>query len=196
VEGRRKTSKSLSIKYPIWTLSFSLLAGATYFSPDLTSLFIYDREALLAGEVWRLLSAHLVHFSGQHLCYDLIAFSIAGSFIESYSHQKWFLLCSMMALFISIVLFLAEPDMRYYGGLSGLAVGSIFYLILFHLYYHLHSKFWWMVLLIILSKMMVEILYSNTPSNGLFVHMPLSHIIGSLVALVIFYGERLFFDKR
>jgi rhomboid family GlyGly-CTERM serine protease len=177
------------MKYPIWTLNFSLLAIATYFSPYLTFLFIYDREALLVGEVWRLLSAHLVHFSNYHLGYDLIAFSVAGGMIEMNSRQKWLWLCGTMAFVISITLFLKEPNMRYYGGLSGIAVGSIIYLALFRLFHRQHYPFWGIILLVTVSKMIVDLFYHNIFAHTLFVPMPLSHISGSLVAVVIFLGE-------
>ena len=87
---------------------------------------------------------------------------------------------------------LMEPAMRYYGGLSGLACGAIYYLALFGLG---ESKFWrrfsLLILLIVPLKIFFEI-YSRKsilpygdPLN--FITMPLSHVLGILTAAFLFF---------
>lgn len=175
---------------PIFTFSVIFLSVTAYAVPELSAFLIYDREAILAGEVWRLLSAHLVHFSTEHLVYDLLAFGIAGWIIESRGYRFFELLCFLMALFISIALFIAEPQMSYYGGLSGVACGAIVYFALFGLR---ESTSWhvvcMMILLFMSARLVIEACTGNflfVSSNTLFMPMALSHIAGSLVALILF----------
>ena len=187
-----KMQKNINLRMPIWTSIVVLLSVAAYVVPELYHFFIYDRAAILGGEAWRLWSSHLVHFNAIHLLYNILVFGISGWIIESKGYKHFGLLCILMAFFIGIFLMLMEPAMSYYGGLSGLACGSIYYLALFGLS---ESKFWrrvsLMILLIIPVKISFEIYNSESilPYIGKldFMTMPVSHIFGILVASFLFF---------
>ena len=93
------------------------LAGA---APELLE---FDRHALLAGEIWRLWSAHLVHYSWQQALVDGAVVLVAG-LVSARAHGMRYVLAALTAgaPFISIGLLLAAPDCLYYRGASGLAV--------------------------------------------------------------------------
>lgn len=177
---------------PIWTLSILLLSIISYALPEVSSTFIYDRTAILKGEVWRLLTSHLVHFSNLHLFYNLLAFAIAGLIIEHQGYRYFALLCLLMAFFISVFLMIMKPDMHYYGGLSGLAYGSIYYIALFGLNKSPPWRLMCVVTIFILPlKIILEIYLGESilPGQQNFTVMPLSHIIGCLVALLLFFAR-------
>src|SRR4051812_25687175 len=46
------------------------LAFAIHLAPGFKAWLIYDRAAILHGELWRLWTGHLVHFSNSHLLLD------------------------------------------------------------------------------------------------------------------------------
>ena len=83
----------------------------------------FDRHAILAGQVWRLWTGHLVHYSVQHALIDL-ATALVAALIAAQSFGARRVLCALApgAPFISIGLLLIAPDCAYYRGASGLAV--------------------------------------------------------------------------
>ena len=82
--------------------------------------------------------------------------------------------------------------MRYYGGLSGLSCGSIYYLALFGLS---ESKLWRRFSLLILFIVPIKIFFEIFSNQSIlpyadmlnFITMPLSHILGILTASFLFF---------
>ena len=81
----------------------------------------WDRDAILAGEWWRLWSAHLVHFGMEHAFTDALVLLAAGSVLERRIGPRPFLLrVALAAPVTSLLLFAAMPGMAEYRGASGL----------------------------------------------------------------------------
>ncbi len=85
----------------------------------LGELLEYRRE-LLAGQPWRLLSAHLVHLSWAHALVNAGALLLLGRLIGPWQApwQQWLTL-ALAAPAISLVLWAALPELDWYRGLSG-----------------------------------------------------------------------------
>ncbi len=70
-------------KVPWFTLSVGggvlslYLLGSAFFQT-----LIFDKQLIMAGEIWRILTGHLVHSSFDHLLWDLLGFLILGIVIE------------------------------------------------------------------------------------------------------------------
>lgn len=127
----RATQQSMSSRRaPLVTLSVIAGALAVYLVPGWANLFVYDRTAILSGEVWRMITAHLVHVSPSHLCYDLLAFSFAGWMIERRQRGTLVQLCGISALLVSVAVLWFAPAVRFYSGLSGVACAAVGYLAL------------------------------------------------------------------
>lgn len=183
---------------PLWTISIICLAIIIYLSPTLTATFIYDRQAIIEGELWRLLSGHLVHFSIKHLLYDTIGFGTAGIWIEYRGYPQFGFLCLLMAFVISVTLFIIMPTLSYYGGLSGLASGAIVYLALWGLQETLRWRVLCQGLLIVMSIKISWELWQNTfflTDSTVFVPVPQSHLIGGLTAISVFVHTQFFLYK-
>lgn len=83
----------------------------------------FDRQAILAGELWRLWSGHLAHYSLQHALTDAGAVLVAGLITVQFFSLRALLAAVLLgAAFISAGLLLVAPDCLYYRGASGLAV--------------------------------------------------------------------------
>lgn len=159
-----------------------------YASAGLTSVLIYDRARILEGQYWRLLTANLVHFEGRHLVYDLSAFGVLGTLLESLNRRRFGLLLLVMSVAIGLFLVTVKTDLAYYGGLSALAYGSGYYLALVGTGW---SRPWnrlvWPVLLLLPLKLLLE-------SRGLLLLASFSsvkpvwesHAVGLVTALVYF----------
>jgi len=107
------------------TLAIAAAAGLAYVWPRLAGAWIFERPAILAGQVWRLWTGHLVHYSASHLWLDLAVFVAAGGWLEWILPRpaRWFYLLAPPA--ISAVLLAGEPSLERYAGLSGVATGVL-----------------------------------------------------------------------
>lgn len=86
----------------------------------------YEREAVLQGEYWRLLTGHLVHGSWLHLVLNGLGLGlVAALFARDYSLPAWLLigLVSVVAIDLGFVLY--EPQLLWYVGLSGVLHGAL-----------------------------------------------------------------------
>lgn len=97
--------------WALWTLS------------SLSSLLEYERHAIMHGELWRLWTGHLVHWSAQHALLDLAACLVAG-WIAVQHHGARRIGCALLlgAPCISIGLLVCAPALHGYRGASGIAV--------------------------------------------------------------------------
>lgn len=93
------------------------------FADAASELLEFDRHALLAGEIWRLWTGHLVHYSWRQALVDGAVALVAGLIAaRTYGMRRLLAALALAAPFISIGLLLAAPDCLYYRGSSGLAV--------------------------------------------------------------------------
>lgn len=189
-------SRLTVIRLPFWTLAICAGSGLVFLSPFLESVLIYDRGAIAHGELWRLATGNLVHYSAAHLGYDLLALLVAGTMIETSGYRHYPILCLAAAVFIGMVLYWAEPAMSYYAGLSGVATAAIVYLCL----HGLSEKGAWRwacaaALLGLGIKVGIEFTLDESllffAGSSEFLPVPLSHFVGAGVALFLFLLPRL-----
>lgn len=116
-----------------WTLGLCILVlllnlGLFPAMPACTRQLIaelqFDRQAILHGQAWRLITGNLVHWSPKHLALDLAAFLIIGLLCERYCQRTypWLLLATALAVGSALLVF--QPEMVLYRGLSGVDSGQ------------------------------------------------------------------------
>ena len=186
-----KEKQSIISSLPVCTLSILFISIITFISSDVSSFFIYERVAILNGEIWRLVTGHLVHFNIPHQLYNLIAFGMMGWMIEHKKCRHFFLLCLLISFSIGIFLVIVKTEIAFYGGLSGLACGLLIYLALAGL----RDKGPWRtlccaMLFIVPIKIFFEVYVGESilpyPKGASFTTMWEAHAIGSLIALLAF----------
>ncbi len=110
-------------RLPWLTLLLSGLVAAVYLllGPAPPGL-LFDHDRVAQGEVWRLLTGHLVHSDTAHLAWNLAALVILGSLLEwRVGCRAW----SYLGLFVTAALAIdgwlwwLQPELRIYCGLSG-----------------------------------------------------------------------------
>lgn len=175
---------------PWLTLLIGLGALAIYGSTEMTKLLVFDRPAILRGQAWRLLTGHLVHFSGQHLAANLVIFAVAGAASELSGRGQYLKLCMASSLLTGASLFIFEPRLLVYGGLSGIATACAAALCLSQAAKRpTHRGLWYGILGLIAAKVVFETL-SRRPlfvssSTVAFEVMPLAHCTGMLSAAIL-----------
>jgi len=86
----------------------------------------YDRAGLANGQVWRLITAHLVHLGWAHLWPNLLALLLIGGLLEEFlSPLEWAIASVVTGFAISAGLYLFQPDTHWYVGLSGVLHGLV-----------------------------------------------------------------------
>jgi rhomboid family GlyGly-CTERM serine protease len=176
--------------FPLRTLAVVLIAAGAFLMPNVWSLLIYDRDAIMAGEFWRVASGVLVHLTPTHLLFNLVAFAAAGWVIEQRAYPHYWLVGGLTALLGGVVLFVATPEIGRYGGLSGVAVGLIAYASLCGM----REEGPWrrvsrVVFALIILKTTVELLTGQTPmttgGTAPFLPVPITHAVGVLVGVMV-----------
>ncbi|MBI4825717.1 MAG: rhombosortase [Nitrospirae bacterium] len=187
--------KSIDLYLPFFTMMVLALCIIGSIMPGITSVLIYDRTAISEGELWRIVTSHFVHFNYIHLFYNLLVFGIAGWIIERRGYNHFKLLCVLSATFIGITLFIFQPGMMYYGGLSGVACGAIYYSALFGLREPTPWRNICLCIIVALPiKIALEIYYNSSllpyGEKQTFVLIPISHLAGSIAAFLLFLAVR------
>ena len=87
-------------------------------------LLSFDRSGLEAGQLWRLISGHLVHLGWYHLALNLLGLiALAVLCPQPLRMREWTFRVAWLALFISVALYAMAPAVDHYVGLSGVVHG-------------------------------------------------------------------------
>jgi rhomboid family GlyGly-CTERM serine protease len=174
------------------TLGLLTISVGIYYLPGVTPVLVYERRSVLSGELWRLFSGHLVHFSASHLLYNALALGLAGWIIEYRRYPRYVIVCVFSALLVSLAILTVKPDMTVYGGLSGIASASIVY---FSLCAIREAGPWrWIgggTLLLTIVKIFFESMSDKPLFASIdtisFLPVPMAHVMGGMTACVIFF---------
>lgn len=171
--------------------AMALLAGL---SPSVTSLLEYDRQAVAAGEHFRLVTGHLVHWSYDHLLWDVVMFAALAAFLERTSRRLLVATLAVSTAAISLALWMFAPEVNVYRGLSGIdsalfatALGVVF----FESLRAKHRVSLWVVGALgggFIAKVAFEAVTGTTlfvdSSASAFVPLPLVHAVGAAAGLL------------
>ncbi len=110
-----------------WTAVAVLIAIATAAQAlELVTVLRYDRGAIAAGEVWRVLTGHLVHLNGMHLVLNAVGLALVSALVGMHLRlPAWGLALLISAATVSAGLWLGTPELAWYVGLSGVLHGLL-----------------------------------------------------------------------
>lgn len=118
-----------AVPVPWVTLLLTTVALGIFLASGAGAEWAYQRSAIVDGEPWRLLTAHLVHYSARHLVFNLLAFAVLAIIAEGeLGHAAFARLCVAIAVVIDAVLLLFVPGMEVYAGISGINYGLLAFL--------------------------------------------------------------------
>jgi len=162
--------------------------------PGIAEYLVYDRAAVARGELWRLFTAHIVHFSGAHLLANMLVLLPAALLVEIRYRDELPKILVLSAVAIGMGLFFFRTDIYRYAGASGVSLALLTYVALRGLN---ESKRWRVVctilLVLVVAKLAAEALFSwqvaDWERDAGFVTVSLSHAIGTATALAIWLAN-------
>ncbi|NIV18169.1 MAG: rhombosortase [Woeseiaceae bacterium] len=123
--GKRSAGPALSA----WILPLAIAATAFVIAAagdagrDALS---YDRTAILAGEVWRLLTGHVTHLGWPHLALNMAGLVLVWYLVAAYLvSSQWAIVLAISAAGVDAGLWFFEPQLMGYVGLSGVLHGLL-----------------------------------------------------------------------
>lgn len=104
--------------------ALSLSALLPFCWPSALAGLQWQRGALADGQYWRLLTAHLVHLNAHHLLLNLFGLLLICELLwDDMAIDDALTLLLASALGVSLLLWISQPQLRWYAGLSGLLHG-------------------------------------------------------------------------
>ena len=86
----------------------------------------YQRAAIAQGEIWRLLSGHLVHLGTSHLLLNLAGLLLVWYLVGSvFSWTQWLIVGMISIVGIDLGFWFLQPQLEWYVGLSGVLHGIL-----------------------------------------------------------------------
>lgn len=121
------------MRFPWRTAALAGICLAAAVVPGSVEALQYDRAGVGAGEVWRLLTGQLVHWTARMALADLGVLLGLGAWLETRGEgRRLVLTLGLGALLTAVAVHLLSPDLLVYRGSSGLA-SALFVLTALHL---------------------------------------------------------------
>ena len=112
------------LQSPDWRFVAMMIPFMTLLQAIGPEYFRYQQDLVEQGQIWRFVSAHWVHVGWMHLLLNGLGLAICVSLTTpGWSPARWLLCCVIMAIGISTLLVLYNPDVIDYAGLSGVLFG-------------------------------------------------------------------------
>ena len=114
-----------------WLVVSVILLITMFLGEQTVSQFQYQRQMVLDGQIYRLLTAHFVHTNLYHTLLNLAGLIIIGMLANTYLIQKdWWVVLLVSAIFVGGGLILLDQNVQWYRGLSGILHGVVVLMIL------------------------------------------------------------------
>ncbi len=161
-------------------LLFAVLCWAVwYLSPHNVALLAFDKEAIAAGEWWRLWTAHFTHFKFSQLILNSAVIALMGLMLARFTKLWQVLLSLLIAMPIMTgLLLLLMPDLIAYRGAFGvtamMVMMAVWFLIVEDKRFSLAYWLGLMMLLLFVAKVGLEtwlmLSHADHHVGGLFVN--------------------------
>ncbi len=189
--GSDKHRLSAVGRLPCVSLLLAGIAVCLQFSLTAMGWLQYDPAAIAAGEVWRIVTCHLTHWSFDHLFWDATALIILGVLCETAGRRPFLGCMAVSAVLIPLFIWVLMPEVDAYRGLSGIDSAVFALLAITILRENLAAqRFGWVAAIaVVLCGFSAKIGFEYLTGQTVFVDsmaaqmvpIPLAHVVGGLV---------------
>lgn len=171
-------------------LSLAAMVGGS----ELRYWLRYEREAILGGEVWRVLGAHIAHLGWPHLLVNLGGLLLIWLvFGRAMSPERWAVVFCGCAFGVTAGLLLFHPELGWYVGMSGVLHGMFVAGAVSSLYAGYRLE--WLLLGLLALKLVWEQIYGPMTSTEEFIRGTVivdAHLYGAVAGLAVILVMQLF----
>ena len=187
-----KSSFLKSANFPYLTLITTAAALVCFAVNRAAEWLQYDRTAIEAGQYWRIISCHWVHWSFDHFIWCSITFALLGTVLERLDRRLFSSTLVLGAVIIPLFSWLTDPGMELYRGLSGLCAALFMAAALWMIQQAVerHDRLAIVLpalaILLFVAKTWIEFRHGQplfVQDNGLFVPVPSAHLAGAMAGL-------------
>lgn len=177
---------------PSLILSLSLILLMLCFSMAGTQvelLLEFNRDKILQGEYWRLITSNLVHYGFAHVAMNAAAFIIISfTLLRELSLKTYAMLLLICALAVNMGTLVFNPELSFYRGFSGALHGLIVAGLLFN---SVRNRWLSYLGVILVFGKIIHEHQTDFQANELQALLPVkvavdSHLYGALAGLVFF----------
>ena len=180
------------LRIPI-TFTLSCIALMLFIVKEFESIFAFQFNQFRGFEIHQVIGCNWLHWSGDHLFWDLTTFAILAAFGERKTPVafRWTLLLAAIAIPLGVLWM--DPNVVSYRGLSGIDTALYGLLVGEMLIQKLRAREWTglvvygLLLLGMIGKMTFE-LFSRSNifvAGGSFTPVPSAHWIGAAIGLMV-----------
>jgi rhomboid family GlyGly-CTERM serine protease len=166
----------------------ALMSLLTMAGPNVIQVLRYDRTAVLAGEAWRLVTAHLVHHDLTHLAWNLAGLAlVAWLFAAEFNTRQWLLILAASTAAIDVGFLVLLPQLEWYVGFSGVLHGAMAAGLLAWLT-RTRDRLTWFVAAVFAAKLGWEHVAGPLPFTAVTLDLPViyqAHSYGALGGLLM-----------
>ncbi|XZE20224.1 rhombosortase [Pirellulaceae bacterium SH449] len=176
-----------------WTLLIASVVLLFQISSEYVPLLELDWRTVRFSSAYRLVTSHLLHWSWNHLAWDLLVFVVLGSICEQNQRGRYLAYLGLSSIVIPLVVFSKHPELTSYRGLSGIDSGLFSLIAADRIVGSIRSKdrgsFW--VFSICLAGLFTKIACESYFGGNLFVSdvsfvpVPFSHLSGAILGLFV-----------
>lgn len=149
---------------------------------------VYNRDAIAQGELWRLITGHIVHCDIEHLVWNITAFLILGSLAEQRLGWRTMGLAGASCLGVSGWLWFFNTDLTLYCGLSG-ALNGVLVVVLASLWSETRQPIIPLITMGSAAKIVIEIMSHHSIFTDIsWSSVPEAHGAGFVVGLLYLWG--------
>ncbi len=153
--------------------------------PDIQSWLAWDRNAILDGEVWRILTGNLTHTNWPHMIMNTLALAII-TFIYRihFSARPYSLLLLALALVVGTGII--ATDIQWYAGLSGVLHGLFGWGAVKDI--QTKQKGGWLLLFGLIGKVCSEQYFGGSASSEALIGARVAieaHLLGAIAGIAI-----------
>jgi len=178
-------------RIPCVSLLLGLLALAGYWIPAAAGAFEYNTVAIAAGQLWRIVTCHVAHWSFDHLFWDVGSLLVLGAICELRDRRALMWCIGASAVAIPAAVWILMPDLETYRGLSGID-SALFVLLAVSMLResltdgdHRWAALCGAVLIGFAGKIAYELLSGGTlfvdSATSNMIPVPLAHVVGGIV---------------
>jgi rhomboid family GlyGly-CTERM serine protease len=186
-------------------VNLGLIANAPNWLRQIPEFLEYDAARIESGQLWRLLTGNLVHWSIEHALLDVGAFVAVGLMYERRLRAIYPALLLTSGIAVSLALYGFQPEMNFYRGFSGINSAQFAAVVAIEIAAACRDpKRWWWVApaagifaIKILSECVTGQLFFDTASLGeIGQPVPLAHGMGAACGVATVLASGVFRDRH